>query len=575
MKPEAVTRMRWFAGALLLAGLAAPVLHAWAQPSDETGAVATKKKKEPYRRSKLTRSESEGTADRRDILLTIGEDYTVDLDFEPQWDNIVIGNPTVVGHTNVKPKKQLILKPLKDGETTIQIRDPEGNLKLVLDLSVTKSNLVRRAREIRDLLREVEGVKVRVVGQRIEVTGEVLTSEDFSQVLTVLKDKAYAEYIIPKVRLSPIALELLARRIQEEVNKFAPKVTTRVVNKVILVEGVVDAQDKVTLVEKTVNLYAPNVLPGVPPSLGGDTGVRTRPADQIPWVDIRVTVDMGGPPPGSAPAVPEAPPPPAEPQQVRITVHFVELSKDYSKIFGFKWQPGFTADPQITVGTGAGGSAAAGGASFTGTISSLFPKLRSASFAGFARVLKTVTVVTLDGSQASVSQDTTIPLIALGVGGVPTNLPPQKVTFALRILPKITEGTDSIRLDVDPFTQSAVVGKTTTGAAITSSSTIQTRFYMNMGESAAIAAFSTTDIGTDFNKDDPRAQTAGSSAPAAGADPSQPAAQIEPLFTLLSSKAYRKKKSQVVVFITPEHIKNPSSDTEDLKKNFRVRVNTK
>ena len=208
----------------------------------------------------------------------------------------------------------------------------------------------------------------------------------------------------------------------------------------------------------------------------------------------------------------------------------------------------------------------------------MFPKLRSASFAGFARVLKTVTVITLDGSQAAVSQDTTIPLIALGQGGQPQQLPPQNVTFQLLVTPKITEGTESIRLDVNNFKQTAVVGKTSSGAAITSSSTIQTRFYMNMGESAAIAAFSTTDIGTDFNKDDPRAQSAtgGSNTPgAAPGAPDQSQAQIEPLFTLLSSKAYRKKKSQVVVFITPEHIRNPSADTEDLKKNFRVRVNGK
>ena len=93
---------------------------------------------------------------------------------------------------------------------------------------------------------------------------------------------------------------------------------------------------------------------------------------------------------------------------------------------------------------------------------------------------------------------------------------------------------------------------------------------MNVGDSAALAAFSTLDLGTDFNKDDPRAQVAAPGAPDQATGAQGP--QMEPLFTLLTSKAYRKKKNQVVVFITPERINNPAKATEDLKKNFRIRV---
>ena len=34
------------------------------------------------------------------------------------------------------------------------------------------------------------------------------------------------------------------------------------------------------------------------------------------------------------------PPPKKQEKLVRVTVHFVELSKDYNKIFGFKWAAG-------------------------------------------------------------------------------------------------------------------------------------------------------------------------------------------------------------------------------------------
>ena len=41
-----------------------------------------------------------------------------------------------------------------------------------------------------------------------------------------------------------------------------------------------------------------------------------------------------------------APPPKKQEKLVRVTFHFVELSKDYDKLFAFKWAPGFTSDPK-------------------------------------------------------------------------------------------------------------------------------------------------------------------------------------------------------------------------------------
>jgi pilus assembly protein CpaC len=40
----------------------------------------------------------------------------------------------------------------------------------------------------------------------------------------------------------------------------------------------------------------------------------------------------------------------------------------------------------------------------------------------------------------------------------------------------------------------------------------------------------------------------------------------------MHSKNYQKKKSQFVIFVTPQIIENASEGTEDLKKNFRVKV---
>ena len=65
----------------------------------------------------------ESVADRRHLLLTTGEDKAIDLDFEVNGgaNGIAYGNPQIVATTLVKigEKRQLIFKPLKAGETTV------------------------------------------------------------------------------------------------------------------------------------------------------------------------------------------------------------------------------------------------------------------------------------------------------------------------------------------------------------------------------------------------------------------------------------------------------------------------
>ena len=74
-----------------------------------------------------------------------------------------------------------------------------------------------------------------------------------------------------------------------------------------------------------------------------------------------------------------------------------------------------------------------------------------------------------------------------------------------------------------------------------------------------MAGVTSSDVGTEFNKDDPQP---GSFSGTARTRCSR----------LVHSKNYHKKKSQFVIFVTPQIIENASEGTEDLKKNFRVKV---
>jgi len=503
------------------------------------------RKKNRYQRSKLTNDESEGEADKRRLLLTTGEDKAIDLDFDANAgaNGISYGNPQIVTSTLVKigEKRQIVFKPLKAGETTVTVRDNDGTLRLIFMVRVTGTNLLRIANEIRDLLRDVEGLDIRIVGPKVVIEGEVIVPIDYGRLLTVIQDKSYGEFVLNLTTLSPLAMQVMAKRIQDDVNAAgAPNVKTRVVNGTIFLEGSVDNMDQANRALRLANFYLPDMRPGS--LLEKDPTVQRLPPRKL--IESFIVVN----------------PPPARKSEklVRVTIHFVELSKDYAKVFGFKWQPGFTADPQIQVGqNAAGGAGAATGASVSGTLSSLIPKLATSQAAGYARILKTETMIVRSGQAATVSEATQIPYNKPGQNGQMVG-DTKDVGITASVTPLILGQTEDIQLNLE-LNQTNLVGIASTGAVpITATHRVKTTIYVRSSESAAVAGVTSSDIGTDFNKDDPA--------------PGSFTGNTGPLFTLMRSKAYRKKKSQFVVFVTPQIIENASEGTEDMKRNFRVKV---
>ena len=538
-------RPRWLAvmAAAVLVTFVTPMVApvAPARAAEEDG----KRKRSRYQRSKLTNDESEGLADRRRLLLTTGEDKAVDLDFDVNAgiNGISVGNPLLLTTTLVKigEKRQLIIKPLKNGETSITIRDADGTIRLIFAVRITGSSLLRVAGEVRSLLRDIEGIEIRIVGSKIIVEGEVLVPADYGRVYTVITDKNYAEFVMNLVTLSPLALQVIANRIKSDVNLFAPTVRTRVVNGLIFLEGDVDSQNTANRALKIARLYLPEIRPSgqieKDPSAQRQSGAGRDLIQQF--------------------LVVKAAPPKKTEKLVRVTVHFVELSKDYLKAFGFKWQPGFTADPQIAIGQTAQGAAGASGASFSATLSSLVPRLESLQKSGYARVLKTGTLVVKSGDNATLVETTDMPFaVSSGNGQVASDK--AKVGLEVAVTPSILGDSEDIKLELK-MNQSNLVGRTPAGSApITSNHKVETKLYVKSGESAAVAGVTSSDVGTDFNKDDPAAGSFGEG--------------TTPLFTLMRTKSYRKKKSQFVIFVTPQIIDNASEGTDDLKKNFRVKV---
>lgn len=506
--------------------------------------VSSQPKRPLYPKSRLTYDDSEEEADKRSLLLESGEDKAVDVDFEVNGGTggITVGNPGIVLVTLVKTpdSRQLVFKPQKAGETTVTVRDNDGTIRLIFFVKVTPNNLLRISHELQSLLRDIEGLEFRVVGGKVVIEGEVLVPLDYGRLLSVVLDKAYADIVLNLVILSPLALQAMAKRIQDDIANFAPNVKTRVVNGMIFLEGTVDNADQAGRAVKIASYYLPDYTPGN--LLEKDPTVqRAGPRSRI------VNFIVINPPPRGK-----------QEKLVRVTFHFVELSKDYDRVFGFKWMPGFTADPQIAIGQAANGSTGAStGASFSATISSLLPKLQSAQTAGFARILRTGTVVVKSGQPASLNETTQIPYLVAGQNGQMSSQNAE-IGLTAAVTPQVLGQTDEISLEVKLDQTDLVSAGLNGGAPTTSKHKVETKLFVKSNESAAVAGVNSTDIGTNFNKNDPQSGNFSSG--------------TDPLFTLLHSKEFTKKKSQFVIFVTPQIIENASDGTDDLKKNFRIRV---
>ncbi len=500
------------------------------------------------KKSKLTDDNSEAAADRRHLLLTTGEDKIIDIDFDvPSADLIKIGNPQLVATTLVKisDKRQIVFKPLKAGETTVTVRDGDGNLRVIFWVRVTGSNLLRVASEVRDLLRDVEGLNIRIVGPKVIIEGEVLVPADYGRLLTVISDKAYSDFVMNLATLSPLGMQVLAKRIRSDINVFAPNVTTRVVNGKIFLEGTVDSADQATRAVRVANTYLPPLVPGN--ELEKDPSVQRLQGAANNLIQNFIVINP--------------PPPRKQVKMVRITLYFVQLGKDYTKKFGFQWEPTFTSNPSISVGQQQNGAAGAGALSLTGTLSSLLPSLDSLTTAGYARVVRSGTVIVRSGQPAKLVEATDYAYEMPGGLGMPPTPATTQVGFTLAVTPLILGQSDDIQMDIH-MQQSSIVGAAPVPGSpppTTSTHNVNTTIYVKSKESAAIAGVTASDIETDFNKHLPN----GGTSQASGATP---------LFNLLRSKKYDKQKNQFVVFVTPQIIDSASEGTQDLKKTFRVNL---
>lgn len=476
--------------------------------------------------------------------IEVGLDKTIQLDFDFDTRVVVADSSLVKVITNLA-KKEITLRGQKAGRTSVTIYDTSGERRKNWVVNVSATGPSKVVSDLNEFLADVEGLDIRVKAGKVVIQGEIIVPSDIGKLSIILS--SYPD-VINLINLSPQTQRIIARKMQKEIQNAGLKdVTVRVVNGVYWLEGVVSRTEDKGLAMKLAEGYVIDRVLDL--SKGSD---RVQSAEKKSIIDF-ITVNPKKEPP-------------KEEKLIKISSQFVELVRDYQKIFGFRWQPFMGTDGgRINIGSsGSGGlstntaadASGGGGGGLSAVITNLFPKLISAKNAGHARIIQSGMVVAKEGYNANIKKSKSEKFTLGNAGGLAPPTPNDASTgFEMTVKPTVQEG-EKIEMDVT-IDVTLPSGTGVQGQPSTTTNHVKTAIIVKSKESAVLAGIVLSTNTTAFDKNAPGEVTAGANGQA--------------LFNFQRSKFYVNNKSQFVMFITPEIIESASNETDEIRRKFRRR----
>lgn len=464
------------------------------------------------------------------IDIILGIDKVIKLDFTPNTQ-VQIGNESLLQRTVIPQKREITLTGQKPGKTSVIIRDNVGDIRAKYLVTITSNDQSKLVKELKDFIGDVEGLDIGVKGETVFVGGNIIVPNDIGRVVKVLSQPKF-DGVLFLVELSPQTERLVARKMQDEIQKNGGlnNVTVRVVNHIYWLEGIVTADAAKKRAEEIAKAFYPDRI--------ATLAERTDQVRQATKASIYNFIQVNA----------KSQPKPI-PKLIKVTSQFVELTKDFSRTFGFKWTPLLSNGAgQINFGkTNNGTVTTQSSGTLSGTISNLFPKLDSAKQAGYARVVQSGVVVVKDNVQGKITKSD-VRKFALGTGQF-TQAATSNASFTVTVKPNILQD-EKINMKIGVSVTSIVGGN----AAATQENSVSTEIVVKSKDSAVVGGIVVSKTSTDYNK-----------------VPSSTIKNASPLFSFIRSKALTSSKTQFVVFVTPEIIESASGATAEIKKKFRRR----
>jgi pilus assembly protein CpaC len=459
-----------------------------------------------------------------ELILTVGEAKAVQVPYN-------ISRHTLV-HTGLiklkinsdltdpegNPVSEILMQAEKTGSTELRVYDDRRFLRGVFKLSVSAHNIRQIVTEVETLLNTVEGLQIKVIGERIFLDGEILIPRDIARIQLVLQQYPM---IINLTRLSPNTQNLYAARMEADIGK--PEVRVRANQGKFIFEGVAESSAEAEAIIKIAETYIPGVY---------------QPATGVKEAQTPTIVNMLAVRPKQSP-LPE--------KIIKVVMQYVELTRGFSRSFNFNWSPSIDDNSNISFDFKSGLTGA-----ITGTIDNLFPKLSKAVSLNHARIMNTATLLIKENSSTPSTLTTGID-IPYTSGQTQSGSPItafKPVESVTSLTGKLIPGTDQIQLGVSIGIQELI---SASGSA-SSTNKIQTEIILGKNQSAAVGGFFKESMQRDFGK-------------------TPPAKTGTNIFSMGRSKNYGHNKSQFIVFITPEIISGPHDIAEasrEFKQKFRL-----
>ncbi|WP_257459065.1 pilus assembly protein N-terminal domain-containing protein [Archangium lipolyticum] len=195
----------------------------------------------------------------------------------PGTTRIAVGDPSII-EVKIIGNSQVLLIGQAEGKTTLLIWKSSGQRVSYL-VTVRKQDPNEVISEIKKLLGEIEGVSVRMVGDRIYLDGQAYTTGDADRIQEVV---SLYPNVKSFVKVAPNAKKLVAQNLTAAFQKAGLRnVQVNVVGATIFLEGSVESQQdlqKAELITKAVGEKVENLLV---------VGIKRMILSEVQFVEIR------------------------------------------------------------------------------------------------------------------------------------------------------------------------------------------------------------------------------------------------------------------------------------------------
>lgn len=366
------------------------------------------------------------------------------MSLEPGFavDKLAVGDPEVLGVARTSDTSMLV-NAKKSGQSNLIIIGTAGQQKEYL-IKVRSGGLDDDAAALGEMFADMEGIRIKIIGGRVVVSGEVYTAEHYDKVAATL---AGMPEVINQVNMSPVMKRIVGEQIKKEIDR--PGITVKAIKNAFVLDGLVAAQDDLQRAEKIAQLYSKNVV-------------------------------------NALKIAPEALKPYQKPELIEVTMHIMELSKTALRDLGVHWNPLGTLDA-----TGVNNSVFSDTAktntftsTVTGTLSNLLPKMRRIQDEGQGRSLMNQAVITKQGGDAKFFAGTEVPIpIAQSLGTMSVEY--KKVGMTLNISPNI-DPLSNIDTTILVESSAIISQDANSGAPTISTNNLSTALNVTSGQSIVL-----------------------------------------------------------------------------------------